>query len=172
VEPRSPENSRTPVARRRRNRTRQRQRLLAALRATAAHPTAAELHAALLPELPQLSLATVYRNLEVLVSEGQVEPVASQAPRRAQRAGGERSLSGPALRYDANLEPHHHFNCEACGRIQDVEFTPPRHLLVRLRRDHALEASRVRIDFYGLCTDCRAEAGTPTSHRGDPKSHG
>jgi len=140
----------------RRNRTRQRQRLLEVLRATAAHPTAAELHESLLPELPQLSLATVYRNLEVLVSEGAVEPVAS---------------SGRALRYDANVEPHHHFNCESCGRIQDVELTPPRQLLVRLRRDHALEASRVRIDFYGLCTDCRALAGTPT-HRGDPESHG
>lgn len=133
---------------RRRNRSRQRQRLLEKLRASAAHPTAAELHAALLPELPRLSLATVYRNLEVLVSEGEVEPVASSG----------------ALRYDGNLEPHHHFNCEACGRIQDVELAPPRGLLVRLRRDHELEASRLRIDFYGLCTECRAEPRTPTSH--------
>jgi len=139
----------SPASKPRRNRTRQRQRLLEALRATSSHPTAAELHESLLPELPQLSLATVYRNLEVLVAEGLVEPVAS---------------SGPALRYDANIEPHHHFNCEACGRIQDVELTPPRGLLVRLRRDHELEASRLRIDFYGLCTECRAEPRTPTSH--------
>jgi Fe2+ or Zn2+ uptake regulation protein len=134
---------------RRRNRTRQRQRLLEVLRASRAHPTAAELHAALLPELPRLSLATVYRNLDVLVSEGEIEPVAS---------------AGPALRYDANREPHHHFNCESCGCIQDVDLTPPRGLRMRLRRDHALEASRLRIDFYGLCSECRAEPRTPTSH--------
>ena len=60
----------------RRHQTRQRARILAWLRATDSHPTALQTHEALVRELPNLSLGTVYRNLEVLVSEGAIDEVA------------------------------------------------------------------------------------------------
>jgi Fe2+ or Zn2+ uptake regulation protein len=124
---------------RRRNRSELRERLLAWLRGTDSHPTAAEIHAALLPRAPQLSLATVYRNLEVLVGEGMVEEVTG---------------SGAALRYDANQVPHHHFVCERCGSIRDLYVPHPRYLARRLAREQGLRARRVRVDFYGSCPDC------------------
>jgi Fe2+ or Zn2+ uptake regulation protein len=61
----------------RRNRSRQRALILEHLRASEAHPTAAQTHEALVRELPNLSLGTVYRNLEVLVSEGVIGEVPS-----------------------------------------------------------------------------------------------
>jgi len=141
----------TPRARRR-NHSRQRERLLAWLRGTDSHPTAAEIHAALLPGNPRLSIATVYRNLEVLLAEGSADAVAG---------------SGPALRYDANPVPHHHFVCEVCGRIRDLYGPRPRNLARRLAREQGLQARRVRLDFYGSCPDCleapeaRGPAGGP-----------
>ena len=86
-----------------------------------------------------LSLGTVYRNLEVLVAEGEIDEVPG---------------SMGATRYDGNVEPHHHFNCERCGRILDVDLPLPRGLTRRLADDHGLRANRVRISFFGHCPDC------------------
>jgi Fe2+ or Zn2+ uptake regulation protein len=123
----------------RRNHSWQRQRLLELLRSTDSHPTAASLHVALRVDFPRLSLGTVYRNLDVLVSEGEIEAVPS---------------GGGVVRYDGNPVPHHHFVCEHCGEIEDLELPLPRGLLTRLQRRHGLTPRRVRIDFYGLCRAC------------------
>lgn len=135
----------TVAAPARRHRSRQRERILAWLRATDRHPSAAEIYAALLPEIPALSLGTVYRNLEVLVAEGAIDEV---------------PCATGAARYDGNIEPHHHFNCERCGRILDVDVPVPRGLTKRLAGEHGLRSQRVRISFFGLCPTCD---GAPTS---------
>lgn len=109
------------------------------LRSTDAHPTAADLFEGLRAEFPRISLATVYRNLEVLVCEGAIEQVPS---------------SSGVMRYDANPVPHHHFVCEDCGDIRDLELRLPRSLLQRLERRYRLRAERVRADFFGLCPAC------------------
>ena len=90
-------------------------------------------------ELPNLSLGTVYRNLEVLVSEGVIEEVPS--------AGG-------GVRYDGNAKPHHHFICESCGAIDDLHLQAPPELARKLRRARGRTARRIHIDFYGLCESC------------------
>jgi len=130
----------------RRNRTRQRERLLELLRATEAHPTAAWLHGRMLREFPSLSLGTVYRNLEVLVGEGAIDEV---------------PVPGGPSRFDAKTAAHHHFTCEACGRIDDLELALPTDLGARVRRKYRLAPRRFRIDFYGLCRACTA----PTRNR-------
>ena len=127
----------------RRHRSRQRDRIRRWIQQTDTHPTAAEIHEALRPEMEALSLGTVYRNLEVLVAEGEVDEV---------------PCAVGATRYDGNVEPHHHFNCEACGRILDVEMPLPRGLARRLANEHGLRPSRVRIDFFGLCPTCAETA--------------
>jgi Fe2+ or Zn2+ uptake regulation protein len=58
------------------------------------------------------------------------------------------------MRYDGNTDPHHHFVCERCGAIQDVDLALPEELHQRLRRKYRLSADRARIDFYGLCSGC------------------
>ena len=127
----------------RRHRTRQRELILEFLRASEEHPTAAQTHRALLRRMPHLSLGTVYRNLEILVSEGVVEEVPS--------AGG--------ARYDGNPKPHHHFICERCGAIDDLHLVAPRSLAQKLRRARGRRASRIKIDFFGLCEACESHAG-------------
>ena len=131
---------------RRRNRSWQRQRLLELLLSTDRHPTAAVLFDALRVDSPRLSLGTVYRNLDVLIADGEIEAVPG---------------TDGIVRYDGNPDPHHHFICESCAEIMDLELPSPRGLTSRLRRKHGLEARRARIDFYGLCPKC-------TSHRPNP----
>ena len=131
---------------RRRHSTRQRRRLLELLQADRSHPTAAELFERARPEFPSLSLGTVYRNLDVLISEGLAEAVPSE--------------SG-ALRYDGNPKPHHHFICEQCGAIQDVELALPDQLHRSLAKEYDLRAGRTRVHFFGLCLSCRDPEANP-----------
>jgi Fur family peroxide stress response transcriptional regulator len=138
VMPTSPHGAVVP----RRHRSQQRDRILSWLRATDTHPTAREIHAGLLPELSDLSLGTVYRNLEVLVAE---------------RAAEEVACAGGVARYDANLEPHHHFHCERCRRILDVDVPAPKGLAKRLAVRHGLQSRRVGISFFGICPGCESQ---------------
>jgi len=134
----------------RRNRSRQRDRVLAWLRATDSHPSTAQIHQGLLPGMPALSLGTVYRNLAVLVAEAEVDEVAC--------------AGGPA-RYDARTETHHHFSCDRCRRIVDVDMGAPRGLARRLEGAHGLRARRVSITFYGLCPECEAASEEESAER-------
>lgn len=102
--------------------------------------------------MPLLSLGTVYRNLEVLVSEGRVNEVPSPVG---------------AARYDGNVEPHHHFNCEGCGRILDVALPVPRGLGKRLTGELGLEARRIQISFFGLCSNCEPAGSDAKSRSAD-----
>jgi Fur family ferric uptake transcriptional regulator len=72
--------------------------------ASDAHPTAAFVYRRVRRRLPRVSLATVYRNLRRLASEGFLLERAD--------AGG--------MRFDGNLARHDHFTCLCCGRIYDV----------------------------------------------------
>jgi Fur family peroxide stress response transcriptional regulator len=127
----------------RRHQSRQRARILAWLRQTDTHPTAGEVHAALVRELPNLSLGTVYRNLDVLVSERLIDEV---------------HAAGRRVRYDGNPKPHHHFTCEACGTIEDLHLKAPAELARKLRRARGRSARRIRIEFFGLCEACESLA--------------
>ena len=69
-----------------------------------------------------------------------------------------------ATRYDGKTTPHHHFVCEVCGAIQDVEIRMPSGIEERVRRKYRLRPERFRIDFYGLCEDCVDRGSTPSNH--------
>ncbi|HIF92808.1 MAG TPA: transcriptional repressor [Myxococcales bacterium] len=135
VNPTPPEDSALP----RRNRSRQRDQILDWVRATDTHPTANEIYQGLEPVLAGLSLGTVYRNLEVLVEDGDLEEV---------------KVSSGATRYDGNLSRHHHFACERCGRILDIEIPEPRGLKQKLVRDYGHQPARVSISISGICLEC------------------
>jgi len=119
--------------------------ILDVVRATDAHPSAAIVHRLVRRRLPHVSLATVYRNLRTLASEGFL----------LERAGAD------GLRFDGNTAPHDHFTCVACGRVFDVP---------RLRRRAAssragFEILEQRTELYGRCARCRARGGPSTTRR-------
>ena len=82
--------------------------------------------------------ATVYNNLHALVKAGLIREVA---------------VDGKAVRFDANLERHHHFVCERCGRVEDIAWfdLPP------LGRRSPLGRRIIRnyqVVFRGICQHC------------------
>ena len=78
--------------------------VLEVVRGAESHPTAEEVHRLVRRRLPGVSLGTIYRNLRLLVGAGLLK-----------------ELPGPYARFDANTRAHHHFMCERCGRIIDVD---------------------------------------------------
>ncbi len=95
------------------------------------HSTADEIFLAVNQTDPRASRATVYNNLHALCRAGLVREV---------------SVDGNAVRFDANVDRHHHFICDMCGTVEDVEwFDPP--LIPWAVRD--FEAK-----FRGICDQC------------------
>jgi Fe2+ or Zn2+ uptake regulation protein len=108
------------------------------------HLTAEEAHDAVAPQLPGISLPTVYATLELFEELGIV--------RRVPAGRG-------AVRYDPRSEPHHHRMCRRCGRVEDFDGTPGLE-----RALHAAQAGAEETGFRpdaaavvlsGLCADCR-----------------
>ena len=124
--------------------TAQRLAIFRCLAASDRHPSAEELFAAVRREMPTLSLATVYRNLERLARIDAVRPV---------------SRLGPRARWDANLEPHHHLLCTACGSVTDVverRLDAAAGPASRVAARHGFAASGHAVEIFGRCQACEA----------------
>jgi Fur family peroxide stress response transcriptional regulator len=117
----------------------QRERILEALRQTRSHPTAKWLFNKVRKQFPSLSLGTVYRNLGLLVVRG----LASRL-----------DFGNGVDRFEATSRPHHHFVCEGCGQVADLDLPIDPSLTRKLRKATGYAATRHEIRLYGLCKEC------------------
>jgi Fur family peroxide stress response transcriptional regulator len=101
------------------------------------HPTAAEIFEAVNRMDPRSSKATTYNNLRDLVEAGLVREVA---------------VEGRAARFDAKGVRHHHFICDRCGHVDDMEWYEVRKPATRALGKRVLRECEVI--FRGLCTKC------------------
>ena len=117
--------------------TPQRFAVMAFLMDHARHPTAAEIFEAVNRVDPRSTRATTYNNLRDLVQAGLVREVA---------------VEGRAARFDAKGMRHHHFSCDRCGNIEDMEwYDVPRPAPGSLGNRILRECELI---FRGLCTKC------------------
>ena len=86
--------------------SRQRESIKNYLMTTKEHPTADEVYMKVKQEFPNISLGTVYRNLNLLTDIGDAIKISTPN-------GGDR--------FDGRLEPHNHFLCTKCGRLLDLD---------------------------------------------------
>jgi len=117
--------------------TPQRYAVMAFLMECNRHPTAAEIFEAVNRVDPRSSRATTYNNLRDLLQAGLVREVA---------------VEGRAARFDAKGMRHHHFICDRCGNVEDLEWRDvpkpaSRYLGKRLLRE-------CELIFRGLCEKC------------------
>lgn len=120
--------------------TPQRYAVMAFLMEQAEHPTAAEILEAVNRLDPRSSRATIYNNLHDLVKAGLVREVA---------------MEGRAARFDAKGTRHHHFICDQCGTIEDVDwYDVPRPAAASLGKRVLRECELI---FRGLCVPCAAQ---------------
>jgi Fe2+ or Zn2+ uptake regulation protein len=121
--------------------TPQRYAVMAFLMEHASHPTAAEIFEAVNRVDPRTSRATTYNNLRDLVQAGLVREVA---------------VEGRAARFDAKGMRHHHFICDRCGNVEDMEwYDVPGPAAVSLGKRVLRECELI---FRGLCTKCARHA--------------
>ena len=128
--------------------SRQRERIYRAVRDTDLHPTAQTVYAWLRPELPHLSLGTVYRNLHQLAQEGRL-----------------RELPGPEARFDAAVAPHTHVCCLVCGAVRDLPMPYDSGLDGRAGQSGWLVEDHL-LTFYGICPACAGHDKEKTADAG------
>lgn len=120
--------------------TRQRSVILDTLMSMRSHPTADELYAVVRRQLPSVSLGTIYRNLDLLARSGQVRKL---------------DTGGSQARFDAEMKPHHHVRCTACGRVDDVAITRENGIRRPEQSTHGFRITGYRIEYDGYCPDCQ-----------------
>ena len=99
------------------------------------------LHAALLPEHPDIGLVTVYRTIELLQKLGLLC--------RFQPEGGIATFkAGPA-------EHHHHLVCRGCGEVVNLSGHCPVELEAALERETGYRITEHQLAFSGYCRNCR-----------------
>lgn len=121
--------------------TPQRRVILEVLRAAKCHPTADELYARVRERVPRISLATVYRNLDLMARSGLVRKL---------------DLGGPQSRYDGMIEDHCHVRCVHCGCVEDVHAPEPAVNLQEVQGPPGFRVLGHRLEFLGECPRCRS----------------
>ncbi|MBI4961788.1 MAG: transcriptional repressor [Desulfomonile tiedjei] len=119
--------------------TEQRRVILEELGKLTCHPTAEELYRLVRHKLPTISIATVYRNLEILSDEGSIWKL---------------DVAGTQRRFDANTANHYHIRCDACGRVDDVHMEPVASIEDTAKEFSGYKVLTHRVEFTGICPDC------------------
>ncbi|MGC8781829.1 MAG: Fur family transcriptional regulator [Anaerolineae bacterium] len=127
--------------------TPQRAALLRLIAASEGHPSALHLYDQIKAQFPTTSPATVYKTLNLLKELGEVQ---------------ELGFAHDDNRYDGNRPyPHPHLICIRCHKIVDAEVNLLDDLKQAVAQQTGYEVLSHRLDFYGLCPDCRETSDRP-----------
>ena len=133
------EGARARLAGRGQRLTPQREAVYDYLRRVHDHPSAEEVYLAVKPRIPRVSLATVYKALELLVGSG---------------LASEFTYGNAATRYDIRTDLHSHARCLHCGRVKDLDAAPDPRWVARIKMPgfHVMD---FRFELLGQCVVCR-----------------
>ena len=120
---------------------RKRDAILQCVRSTTTHPSAEWVFENVRTEVPDISLATVYRNLSLFKDQGLIASL-----------GTVKGIE----RFDGNTDPHVHFICTGCGAVMDLpEISVPQELNEAVSRSSGGRVETCQLSFTGLCGECR-----------------
>lgn len=124
--------------------TPQKRVILEELKKTKRHPTAEELYQKVKERLPEISIGTVYRNLEILTSQGEAQKITN---------------GGRKKRYDGNSLSHYHIKCNRCGKVDDLPEDIVEFIKKEMQFNCDYEVTGYNLFFYGICPDCKNKTG-------------
>lgn len=123
--------------------TPQRRLLLSIMREAGRHLDAKEVYRRASERDPNISLATVYRNLRVFEKQGLIN---------------ERHLGQARCYYEMKrLGEHQHLVCEACGQVIEFESPLLRKLVAEVQRKSNFSVTKVEVYLKGYCHKCKEE---------------
>ena len=121
-------------------RFKKRDAILSCLRSAHTHPSAETVHQMLQEEYPDISLATVYRNLALFKRQGLIQSLGTV---------------GGVERFDGNTDTHVHFICEECDAVSDLhEIAIPNSLSQEVTDCSGNQMHSCQITISGLCSGC------------------
>ena len=103
------------------------------------HPGALRIYGEVKKVHPTVSLATVYKTLQILKEQGLLQ---------------ELDFPESQARFDSYMEPHINLVCLQCGRIQDFDDKAAREMIERVTAKAEFTRTGQRIDIYGICKTC------------------
>ena len=103
------------------------------------HPTAQRIYDEVKKVHPTVSLATVYKTLQVLEELDLIQ---------------ELNFSKSQARFDSYMKPHINLCCPRCGTIKDLDDPTTREIVERVATTTKFTATGQRLDIYGICQKC------------------
>jgi Fe2+ or Zn2+ uptake regulation protein len=117
--------------------TPQRQLLLRLMHGNTMHPTAEALYSEASAQMPGISLRTVYQTLTDLASMGELRLI---------------DVGAGAVRFDPNVDEHHHVICQGCGNVRDVYVAGSQALHIEGLDGFSVDSTSIL--FHGSCASC------------------
>jgi len=103
------------------------------------HPTADTVYANIRKIYPHISLGTVYRNLSLLASIGEINKI---------------TTGDGADRFDGNVKPHNHFVCNTCHKVFDLDMENIDYIKSIANKNFDGKIENYVTNFYGICSYC------------------
>lgn len=128
--------------------THQRLEIFRAVASSIDHPSADAVYRTVQPAMPTVSLDTVYRTLWLLTDLGLLSTL---GPRQ------------DSVRFDANLQHHHHYRCVRCGLVRDFESAELNALRIPDSVSHFGRIVSAHVEVQGVCAQCAGQSVTGES---------
>ncbi len=111
---------------------------------TTEHPSAEMIFSKLQEFYPTMSLATVYKTIEILKEIELVQIL---------------NVGEESFRYDSNTDTHPHVRCLVCNRVDDIYGVDESAYVKQISEKTAYRLSGQQFYFYGVCPECQSKAG-------------
>ncbi|MCZ2839412.1 Fur family transcriptional regulator [Modestobacter sp. VKM Ac-2985] len=110
--------------------------------------SAQEVHARMRAAGDSIGLSTVYRAVQALVDDGELDSIRTDA--------------GEAIYRRCSARHHHHLVCRACGRTEEVEGPAVERWADRVAGEHGFVDVTHTLEIFGTCAACHS-AGAPSA---------
>ena len=119
--------------------SKQKEVILNIMKGASFHPTAVWIYGQARKEIPNISLATVYRNLKLLKDSGAIL---------------ELNIGKGQSHYDGNINNHYHFRCEKCGQLYDLDQPVDTSIDEKVAEATGHNITHHVLEFRGICKHC------------------
>ncbi|MBS3995016.1 MAG: transcriptional repressor [Alkaliphilus sp.] len=109
---------------------------------TKSHPSAELIYKKLSVDYPTMSLATVYKSLDIFKKSGLVQ---------------ELNVGENSFRYDANTKSHPHIICTTCHQVEDIHDAVFTDLISIISKNTNYDVTKQQLYFYGICPQCKSD---------------
>ena len=119
--------------------SKQRAEILKTVTENRIHPTADTVYTLMREKMPDISLGTVYRNLNLLAENGDIRKI---------------PVPNGSDRFDSRMNPHEHMICTECGEVFDIDMDIMSNVKPLAGREHNFTISSCSLTVYGICAKC------------------